>query len=339
MRRIRILDNDPSYATTLASFLSRRMRDCEAITGLASPQTKDEADSRADDGIPDDAVVAGEGYLAWHPEDTRLPVLRLSPLPAYADGLGDDSAHEFRRISRLGDARAIAETLERALDSPSDPHMPPVRPDAGLVVAGVIGDVCDRVRKSHVARLTAQAQKKGGRAAYLPCLPGSRASVLPLSVRGPDTLTQLLLLAGAGDPCDDAMGPSLHPSRSGVLCVRPAESHEHLLECGPAAMRTVVSALVRWVENQPIGSIAVVDLSELPEHAAAAVLSVCTECHLLMEQSAGERSDPSRFATLLARLPPGCRVRRIVLSPPCLHSASEGRQGIPKTHQEEEPTR
>jgi len=184
--------------------------------------------------------------------------------------------------------------------------------------------------------MTAQAQKHKGRVVYLPCLPCSRAAFLPLSPRGQDTLTQLLLLAGAGDPCDGSIGPSLHPSRSGVLCIRPAESHEHLLECGPDVLRSVVSALAHWVETQPLGSIAVVDLAELPEHTTAAALSVCTECHFLIEQDAGELRASSRFAPLLARLPPGCRVKRVVLKPPCVQSILDSRPDLPAMNQEEE---
>lgn len=330
MRQIRILDNDTTYAAALASFLSRRMHDCEAIAGSGLPEPIDESESRTDTGAQDDVVITGEGYLAWQPEDIRMPVLRLSPLPACLVDAGEDDTRNLSRISRLGDACAIAEALERLLDSVPDSRSPSVQPDTVPGVIGVIGEVCDRIRMSHIVRLTAQAQEHGGRAAYLPCLPGSRASVLPLSTRGPDTLSQILLLAGAGDPCDDAIGPALHPSRSGVLCVRPAESHEHLLECGPDVLRTVVSALVRWIENQPAGSIVIVDLSELAEHDTAAALSVCSECHLLIEQTTGERNGLLRFAPLLARLPPGCRVRRVVLMPPCVQSGPEDRRATPE---------
>ena len=329
MRRIRILDMETAYATALAEYLSRHLDDCETVVGPAATQDKTIEGSQ---GVLDpqyDAVVAGEGYFSWKPDDDRIPVLYLFPHPMDAVSLDASDTDNPAKLPRLGDAHGIASTLERYLESSADPVVASTLPGRAPGAVGVISEGCDRVRWTFLARLAEQAQERGGRVVYLPCLPRSRTAFLPLSARGSDTLTQLLLLAGAGDSCDSSIGSSLHPSRTGVLCVRPAENHEHLLECGPDALRTVVSALVRWVGGQPDGSIAIVDLAELPESTAAAALSVCTECHLLIEEGIGARDAPSRFAPLLSRLPPGCRPRRSVLQPPCRRGSPDSGPATP----------
>ncbi len=314
MRWIRILDQEDGYARTLGAYLEKQLPGCRMLYGEATGQ------SAVEPGVPvPDAVVAGSGYRDWQEGDASVPVLRLAP---WICRDRDDEASGWDGVEgpgRLGSAREIADAIARMIRTDEPPHPktdPNVHRQARVV--GLMSDACDPVRKGYIERLHAGVQEEGGRAVYLPLLPAYRTACTPMSGNGGSSLTQLLLHAMTDDPDDAVMGTYLHPARSGVLCVPPAESHEHLLQCGPDSLRRIIAALSRWMDRQPAGSLALVDLAELPDNGIAAILAMCGEFRLLVTQDSDSRSGfNERMAPLTARLPVCCRLTRVRVHPPC----------------------
>ncbi|MBP7402199.1 MAG: hypothetical protein KBA30_06250 [Clostridia bacterium] len=319
MKKVRILDMDAGYARALGTYLSGRIPDCGFVIG-------DTADpGEAEGGGTIAAVVAGAGYLNWEPADGMAPVLRLSP------GIGE----EDHGPARLGGARAIAEALERLLGEPENdagpegPRVPAAR------VTGFLTDACDRVRREDIAHLLADVTDRGGRAVYLPFLPVHRAACRPMGGGGMN-LTRLLLIAAGEDPDPETVGACLHPARSGVLCMGAAENHGHLSQCGPDALRRVVVAVGRWMARQHPESLAVADIAEIPDDEAAAILAACGGLRLLCAgEDRGRSGFTARIAPLTSRLPPGCRVVRTRISPPC--APDTARAGTNSGKEEENP--
>ncbi len=310
MWQILVLDQDRQYARALAADLERRLAPCRAVA---------QDDAQTADLAAFDAVLAGEGFFSWHPA-VDIPVLRLGSFSGDRDVHPDPARDGADTLPRLGDTARIAAALQARTGAPR----PAPEGNEGAsaadppLLAGVIGDVCLRSRRLYLGRLFGAALSRGGRCVYLPFLPASRAAYVPMSARREASVTRLLLLAASGDPCDDAIGVSLHPSRGGILCLRAASSHADLARCPPAHLRVVTEAVVRWLATCPAGTVAVADLAELAEDAAAAILSLCTSCHDLVEtDTSGRAVVPDRFGDLLARLPTRCKVRREGICPPC----------------------
>lgn len=309
MRWIRILDKEEAYAKMLGAYLEKRLADCRVVVGEQAPVAAEPGESTVA------AVVAGSGYRDWTGEADCAPVLRLAPWVCL-DCDGEDKTG-VEGPGRLGSAREIADALERMTKPSGTGFSPGIRTEGNPHVAGLMADVCDRTRKAHIDRLFTSVIEAGGRAIYLPLLPAHRMACVPMAGTA-GTLTQLLLRA-AGEDLDDAvLGSYLHPARSGVLCVQPAESHEHLLQCGTDCLRRVMGLVVRWMEHQPSSSLAIIDLSELPEDVSATVLSMCDELLLLSgHRDGGRYGFHELVGPLVARLPARCRVARVNAIPPC----------------------
>ena len=314
MRWIRILDNEEAYARNLGTYLEKRLSDCRVVVGEQAPADGEQEES---------AVVAGSGYRDWAGAADCTPVLRLAPWIC-RDSDGEDTTG-VQGPGRLGSAREIADALERMM-APSETGYASKAHIAGNAhVTGLLTDVCDRMRKVHIDHMFSSVIEAGGRAVYFPLLPAHRMACAPMS-RAAGTLTQLLLRAMSEDLDDTVLGNYLHPARSGVLCIQPAESHEHLLQCGADCLRRVMGLLGRWMEHQPAASLAIIDLSELPEDTIAAVLSMCDEFLLLNGHPDGGRYGfHERIGPLIARLPARCRVARINIVPNC--RSQEARAG------------
>ena len=314
MRWVRILDKEDKYAASLGAYLESHLPDCRILIGEPSPMAPDDSA-----GIQAGVVVAGNGYLNWNAGDSQVPVLRLAPWSCRDDpGISAVRAKE-EGPARLGNARDIAEAIEQLVPSK------PARGSSGCInlratsrIVALVTDACDLARKSYIEDICLAAMDSGGKAVYLPFLPAHRMACFPMSPEGGPTLTQLLLNAMEEDTDDHALGPYLHPARSGVLCIRPAESHEHLFQCPPDSIRHVMGMLSRWMEIQPAHSVAVADLAELPEDTMAAILAMCGDLYLYSPPGDDGRSGFSeRIAPLAARLPSSCRVTRIRTPPPC----------------------
>ena len=314
MRRIRILDNEEQYAASLGAYLESHLPDCRVLIGEPSPITPDDRT-----GIQANVVVAGNGYRNWTSNDGQVPVLRLAPWPGMENPDTPGVMENETYPARLGNARKIAEAIEYlAPSNPSRDAPDWTKPRISSRIAALVTDACDQARKSYIENLFASAMNAGGRAVYFPFLPAHRMSCFPMSTEGGPTLTQLLLNAMEEDPDHKALGSYLHPARSGVLCIRPAESHEHLLQCHPDCFRHIMITLNRWMDIQPEHSIAVADLAELPEDTMATILAMCGELFLYSpHEDSGRTGFSERISPLAARLPSSCRVTRIRQPLPC----------------------
>ena len=314
MRWIRILDKEEKYAASLGAYLESHLPDCRILIGEPTPMTPED---RADTG--NGVVVAGYGYRNWSPGDSEVPVLRLAPWPCQEyPGISAATANS-EGPARLGNARDIADAIEQLVPTiPNREASGWIRPRTASRIVAVITDACDRARKTYIEEICSASMESGGRAVYLPFLPAHRMACYPMSPAGGPTLTQLLLNSMEEDTVDNSLGPYLHPARSGVLCIQPAESHEHLLQCHADCIRHVMGMLSRWMAIQPAHSVAVTDIAELPEDTMAAILAICGDLYLYSPHGDdGQPGFSERISPLAARLPSSCRVTRIRKPLPC----------------------
>jgi hypothetical protein len=151
---------------------------------------------------------------------------------------------------------------------------------------------------------------QGSKVIYLPVMPTYQMACLSQPGQGPALSDLLLQLLGRNiEP--GHLGPYLQPHPDGYLQFRPPERSDDLVLCSPDILRQLVLILRKKISAEHDACSVLIDCTGIPLASVSAMAVLCDGCEISLPDGDSFAAQAARreVGSLLALLPPGCRVK------------------------------